>query len=130
MVVAPTTRRPRAATVARTLSHSSRPDKAAVVIDAPRTEPAMSDVKVEHKVVMTRAEVAQWIADVGKALSGDGTVSIRLADSTVELKVPDHVRCEAEVEVDGDEVELELELRWSTARTGAKGVHPKGAAEA
>ena len=90
----------------------------------------MSDVKVEHKVVMTRAEVAQWIADVGKALSGDGTASLRLADSTVELKVPDHVRFEAEVEVDGDEVELELELKWSTVRTGAKGGHPKDAAEA
>jgi amphi-Trp domain-containing protein len=89
----------------------------------------MSDVKVEHKVVMTRAEVAQWIADVGKALSGDGTATLRLADSTVELKVPDHVRVEAEVEVDGDEVELELELKWSTARTGAKAGHPKGTAE-
>ena len=76
----------------------------------------MSDVKVEHKVVMSRAELAQWIADVGKALSGEGTVSIRLDDSTVELEVPDRVRFEAEVEVDGDEVELELELKWSTAR--------------
>jgi amphi-Trp domain-containing protein len=93
-------------------------------------EPDMSDVKVEHKVVMTRAEVAQWIADVGKALSGAGTVSIRLADSTVDMKVPDHVRFEAELEVDGDEVELELELKWSTARTGAKGSPAKGAAEA
>jgi amphi-Trp domain-containing protein len=89
----------------------------------------MSDVKVEHKVVMTRAEVAQWIADVGKALNGDGTAAVRLADSTVELKVPDQIRFEAEVEVDGDEVELELELKWSTARTGAKGGQPKGTAE-
>jgi len=48
----------------------------------------------------------------------------------VELKVPDHVRCEAEVEVDGDEVELELELKWSTARPAAKGGNPKGAAGA
>jgi amphi-Trp domain-containing protein len=88
----------------------------------------MSDIKVEHKVVMTRAEVAQWIADVGKALSGEGTVSIRLEDSTVELHVPDRVRCEAEVEVDGDEVELEFELKWSTARkTEAR---PQGAAGA
>jgi amphi-Trp domain-containing protein len=78
----------------------------------------MSDVKVEHKAGMTRTEVAQWIADVGKALSGDGTVSIRLNDSTVELQVPDRVRCEVEIEVDGDEVELELELKWSTARKG------------
>jgi amphi-Trp domain-containing protein len=87
----------------------------------------VSDVKVEHKVVMTRAEVALWIAEVGKALSGDGTASLRLADSTVELKVPDRVRFEAEIEVDGDEVELELELKWSTGRAGVKGSHPKGA---
>jgi amphi-Trp domain-containing protein len=87
----------------------------------------MSDVKVEHKVVMTRAELAEWIAEVGKALSGDGTVSLRLADTTVDLKVPDQVRFEAELEVDGDEVELELELKWSTARTGAKTVHAKDA---
>ena len=90
----------------------------------------MSDVKVERKVVMTRADLAQWIADVGKALSGDGTVSIRLADTTVDLKVPDHVRFEAELEVDGDEVELELELKWSTGRTGTKTVHAKDAAGA
>jgi amphi-Trp domain-containing protein len=87
----------------------------------------MADVKVEQKVSLTRAEVAQWVTDLGKAMSGDGTVSLRLADSTVELKVPDQLRFEAEVEVDGDEVELELELKWSTARTTAKGSHQKGA---
>jgi amphi-Trp domain-containing protein len=76
----------------------------------------MSDVKVEHKIAMSRAEAAQWLADLGKELSGAGTVSLRLADTTVELKVPDGVRFEAEVEVDGDSVELEIELTWSTAR--------------
>jgi amphi-Trp domain-containing protein len=85
----------------------------------------MADVKIEQEVALTRAEVAQWVSDLGKALSGDGTVSLRLADSTVELKVPDQVRFEAEVEVDGDEVELELELKWSTTRTAAKGGHQK-----
>jgi amphi-Trp domain-containing protein len=90
----------------------------------------MSDVKVEHKVVMTRAELAEWIADVGKALSGQGTVSIRLADTTVDVKVPDQVRLEAELEVDGDEVELEIELKWSTTRTVAKAARKNGAAGA
>jgi len=85
----------------------------------------MSDVQVEHRVVMTRAEVAQRIADVGKALNGDGTVSIRLADGTAETKVPDHVRFEAEVEIDGDEVDLELELKWSTARRSTAPARPK-----
>ena len=88
----------------------------------------MSDVKVEHKVSMSRAEAAQWIADVGKALGGDGTVSIRLGDSTVEVKVPDDVRFEAEVEVDGDEVELEIEVKWSTGRTSSRAARKNGSA--
>jgi amphi-Trp domain-containing protein len=90
----------------------------------------MSDVKVEHKVVLTRHEAARWISDLGEALSRDGVVSIRQARSTVELEVPDHVRCEAEaeVEVGGDEVEPEFELKWSTARTAVAGPHPNGAA--
>jgi amphi-Trp domain-containing protein len=90
----------------------------------------MADIKVEHKSGMTRAEVAEWIADVGKALSGEGTVSIRMADTAVEVKVPEHVRVEAELEVDGDEVELEIELKWSTARAGAKAARKNGAAGA
>jgi amphi-Trp domain-containing protein len=73
----------------------------------------MTDVKVEHKVTLTRQEAPRWIAEVAEALGGDEPVTIRLARSTVELEVPDHVRCEAEVEVDGDEVELEFELKWS-----------------
>jgi amphi-Trp domain-containing protein len=87
----------------------------------------MSDVKIEHEAGMTRAELAQWIADVGKALSGDGPVSLRLDSSTVELEVPDRVRVEAEIEVDGDEVELEIEVKWSTGRRTApraKGADP------
>jgi hypothetical protein len=48
----------------------------------------MSDVKVEHKVVLTRHEAARWISGLGEALSGDGPVSIHLADTTVELEVP------------------------------------------
>ena len=88
----------------------------------------MSDVKVEHKVAMTRAEAAQWFADMGKSLSGEGIVSLRLAESTVELKVPENVRFEAEVVVDGDEVELEIELTWSTARTPSRSAAKAGAA--
>jgi amphi-Trp domain-containing protein len=86
----------------------------------------VSDVKIEQKVVRSRAEVAQLLAELGKSLEGEGTVSLRLADSTVELEVPDRIRCEVEVEVDGDEVELELEFTWSTARK-ARGGSAKGA---
>jgi hypothetical protein len=48
----------------------------------------------------------------------------------VDVKVPEHIRVEAELEVDGDEVELEIELKWSTARTVAKAAHKNGAAGA
>ena len=90
----------------------------------------MSDVKVERKAALTRAEVAEFIADLGKALSGAGTVSLRLADSTVELEVPDHVRFEAEIEVDDDEVELEVELKWSTSGAAPGKAHANGDAPA
>ncbi len=79
----------------------------------------MSDVKVENKVTMTRQEAARWLADVAQALSADGKAKFRLAGSTVELEVPDEVRCEAELEVDGDEIELEFEMKWSTAHAPA-----------
>ena len=69
------------------------------------------------------------VADVAEALSGDGTVKLRLAgSSTVELEVPDSVRCEAEVEVDGDEIELEFELKWSTAPAAPDVAKKDGAA--
>ncbi len=75
----------------------------------------MSDVKVERKVTMSRHEAAEWVADLAKQLQGKGRVTIGLADSTVEMDVPEHLRFEAEIEVDGDEVELEIELKWSTS---------------
>lgn len=76
----------------------------------------MADVKLEHKVTLTRHDAARWIADLAAALSNEGSVTLDLAGTTVKLHIPEHVRCEAEVEVDGDEVELELELKWSTGR--------------
>ena len=88
----------------------------------------MSDVKVENKVTMTRLEAARWLADVAEALSADGKATFRLAGSTVELEVPDEVRCEAELEVEGDEIELEFEMKWSTAHEAAAGKHKVAAA--
>ena len=86
----------------------------------------MSDVKVKHEATLSRAEAARWIADLAAALGGEGKARVSLARSTVELEVPEHVRCEAEVEVDGDEVELEFELKWSTAGTESPGISPNG----
>jgi len=89
----------------------------------------MSDVKVENKTTMSRHEVARWFADVAKAMSADGPVTLSLAGSTVKLEVPESVRWEAEVEVDGDEIEVEIELKWSTARQEAAVPKARGGAE-
>ena len=90
----------------------------------------MSDVKVERKVTMTRQEAAEWVADLARQLQGKGRVTIRLADSTVEMDVPEQLRFEAEVEVDDDEVELEVELKWSTSGAAPGTAHADGHAEA
>jgi len=90
----------------------------------------MSDVKVERKVSLTRSEAAHWLTDIAKSLSGDGKVSIQLADSTVEMDVPDHVRCEAEVGVDGDEVEFEFEMKYSMSAPAAGRTHANNSARA
>ena len=82
----------------------------------------MADVKLEHTVTSTRQDAARWIADLAAALAENEKVTLDLSGSTVELKVPDLVRWQAEVEVDGDEVELELELTWSTARRSSAAV--------
>lgn len=86
----------------------------------------MSDVKVERKVTMTRHEAAGWVADLARQLQGKGKVTIQLADSTVELDVPEQLRFEAEIEVDGDEVELEIELKWATSGGAAGRAHADG----
>jgi amphi-Trp domain-containing protein len=90
----------------------------------------MSDVKVERKVTMSRHEAAEWVADLAKQLQGKGRVTIRLADSTVEMDVPEQLRFEAEIEVDDDEVELEVELKWSTSVPAPGRAHANGDAQA
>src|SRR5215211_5106195 len=77
------------------------------------TEKAVSDVKIEQKQVLSRQEVARFIAALAEGLGDDGRVVVRLGSSTLELSVASQVDCELEVAVDGDEIELELELKWS-----------------
>src|SRR5215212_7174891 len=79
-----------------------------------RTEKAVSDVKIEQKQVLSRQEVARFIAALAEGLGDDGKVTVQLGSSTLELSVATQVDCELEVAVDGDEIELELELKWST----------------
>lgn len=88
----------------------------------------MSDVKVERKEAVSRAEAAAWLSVLSKAFAGGGHVDLPLGPGTVRLHIPDQVRAEFEVEVEGDEVEVELEFKWSTARPdGNLPAHPEEA---
>jgi amphi-Trp domain-containing protein len=83
--------------------------------DPARTEKAVADVKVQQKQSLSRQEAARFIAALAEGLGDDGTVTVQLGSSTLELSVAGQLDCELEVEVDGDEIELELELKWSTS---------------
>ncbi|HEY6425080.1 MAG TPA: amphi-Trp domain-containing protein [Pseudonocardiaceae bacterium] len=95
----------------------------------------MSDLEIERTESLTRQEAARYLSALATALADGGQVEVALGNSTLRLRVPEHVQCEIEVEVDGDEVELELELKWSTADQAASPTkpaagHPKAAARA
>ena len=75
----------------------------------------MSDVKVERKESLSRADAAMWLSALSKAFAKGGDVTLPVGGSTVSLHLPEHVRAEFEVEVSGDDVEVEVEFTWSTA---------------
>lgn len=72
----------------------------------------MSDVKVEYEQTLSRDEVAAWLSQLARALTGDRDVEFPFGPGTVKLQVPGSVRAELEVEVEDNEVEVEIELTW------------------
>lgn len=79
----------------------------------------MSDVKIEHTVMVSRDEAAAWLSVLSKAFAADGHVELTLGPSEVKVHVPDRLQAELEVEVEGEEVEIELEFTWSRAQLEA-----------
>ena len=76
----------------------------------------MSDVKVEQRQSLSRAEAAAWLHALSKGFERGGGVELPTGPGgTIGLRLPERVEAEFEVEVDGDEVEVELEFTWSTA---------------
>jgi amphi-Trp domain-containing protein len=89
----------------------------------------MADVEFEQSQSLSRADAAKLLASLSEALGGDEEhAHLRLGDSTVTVRVPEHVRAEVEIEVDGDELELEIELTWSLAAHQTR--RPRSAKEA
>ena len=89
--------------------------RAVAVLPGPEGSVTMSDVKVERKESLSRAEAAVWLSALSKAFSRGGDVTLPVGGSTVGLHMPEEVRAEFEVEVSGDEVEIEVEFKWSTS---------------
>ena len=83
----------------------------------------MSDLELERKESLTRAEVAKRLSDFADALAKGNKVELDLGGTSLTLRVADDIRAEFEVEVDGDEIEVEIELKWSTAT--ADGERPR-----
>ena len=75
----------------------------------------MSDVKVERKETLSRADAALWLSALSKAFARGGDVTLPLGTGSVGLRLPENVQAEFEVEVSGTEVEIAVEFKWSTA---------------
>ena len=75
----------------------------------------MSDLELERKESMTRAEAAKRLSAFAEALASGDKVELDLGGTSVSIHVADDVRTEFEVEIDGDEIEVEIELKWSTS---------------
>jgi amphi-Trp domain-containing protein len=76
----------------------------------------MSDVKLERKELVSRAEAADLLATLARAFTAGGHTELPFGPGIVTLHIPDSVRAEFEVEVEGDEIELEIEFKWSLAQ--------------
>jgi amphi-Trp domain-containing protein len=78
----------------------------------------MSDVKLERKESVSRAEAADLLAMLARAFMAGGHTELPFGPGTVTLHIPDGVRVEFEVEVEDDEVELEVEFSWPLNGSG------------
>jgi amphi-Trp domain-containing protein len=79
----------------------------------------VSDLELERKESLSRAEAAKRLSTFAEALAAGGKVELDLGGTSLSLHVADDVRMEFEVEVKGDEIEVEMELTWSTAPRAA-----------
>ncbi|MFF5446458.1 amphi-Trp domain-containing protein [Streptomyces sp. NPDC012888] len=77
----------------------------------------MKDLKFEQKRSLSRAQAADLLAGLAKALGEGGEAEVDLGSGVLSLRVPDELRSEVEIEVSGDEIELEIELKWNTGRS-------------
>jgi amphi-Trp domain-containing protein len=79
----------------------------------------VSDLKVERKESLTRAEAGKRLAQFAEALTRGSEVELNWGGTSLELRVGADVRTEFEVKVSGDVIEVEIEMTWSTASESA-----------
>jgi amphi-Trp domain-containing protein len=86
----------------------------------------VSDLELERKESMTRAEAAKRLSAFAAALASGDKIELDLGGTSVTfMHVADDVRTEFEVQVDGDEIEVEIELSWSTSGRERSGGHQR-----
>ncbi len=77
------------------------------------------DVLFSSEHSLARHEIAAYLHELAEKLEDDGAVSLRSADQSIELSIPDEAVLEVEVEDEGRERSLELEIEWD--RDGGAG---------
>lgn len=85
----------------------------------------MTKMKFEKHERLSRAEAADRLTEIAKALKNSGTFELDHGGETLELDVSEEVMLEFEVELKDGEAELEVELKWgpmtsSVPSTGSK----------
>ena len=78
----------------------------------------MPNVEFKRKARLSRAEVAERLIALGKALASGSEVELSAGGDTLPRGVAGHVDWELEIEIDGDETELEIEIKWRDDPSG------------
>lgn len=87
----------------------------------------MTTMKFKRQERLTRAEAANRLAEIAKALRNSAKLELENGEEELELEldIPEDVELEFEVEIGQAKTELELEIKWASgARSAASTESP------
>lgn len=68
--------------------------------------------EIEHEMMMSREEVADYLEDVAEGLRSGEEFSLTIGEQTFDVNPTESVEFEVELEDEEDERELEFEIEW------------------
>ena len=68
--------------------------------------------EIEHEMMMSREEVADYLEDVDEGLRSGEEFSLTIGEQTFDVNPTESVEFEVELEDEEDERELEFEIEW------------------